>query len=106
MGAKANASIESRLLRLEKVVFGKDKQISKPTKAESSAGPSGGVKLLISQGFFSKRRSLADVREAMAKNDFYYRTSAIQTALNRLSTRTAPLTASSEGGKKVYVRRK
>lgn len=95
-----------RLERLEKTVF----KAKKPQKSRGSdeefVGPSGGVRLLISQGFFKTKRNLADVRNVLAKNDYHYGAAQVQTALNRLSKRTGPLAASSEGGKKQYVLRK
>ena len=95
-----------RLQRLEKAVF-QSKEKQPPRQANQSfAGPSGGVRLLISRGFFKTKRNLADVKKALAKNDYHYGSAQIQTALNRLSTRTGPLAASIEESKKSYVRRK
>jgi hypothetical protein len=107
MEARMIAKFESRLARLERAVFGSGLQQTLSARADkSAAGPSGGVRVLISQSYFAKKRSVAEVKDALAKNDFHYRTSAIQTALNRLSSRTGPLTTAREGGTKVYVRRK
>lgn len=107
MDTQTLAKIESRLSRLERAVFGPKKTPITAARNEKSAeGPSGGIRILISKSYFSKKRSVAEVRDALAKNDFHYRTSAIQTALNRSSTRTGPLTATREDGRKLYVRRK
>jgi hypothetical protein len=64
------------------------------------------VRFLISQGFFRTKRGLADVRAALAKNDYQYVAPVVQTALNRQATRTGPLATFKEGGKKMYVKRK
>lgn len=104
---KAIRKIEARLGRVEKAVFTAKKTRGKSEQqTDHFAGPTGGAKLLASQGFFKAKRSLRDVRVALAKRDYHYGAAQIQTALNRLSTRTGPLAASKEGGKKFYVRRK
>ncbi len=99
--------IIKRIERLEKAVFRKkEKRAATSQQAEDFAGPSGGVRLLISKNFFKTKKILGDVRKALGKNDYHYGAPQVQTALNRLSTRTGPLAASTEGGKKVYVKRK
>ena len=75
-------------------------------KVESYRGPSGGVRMLHSKGFFASVRTLGAVRDALAKEGYHYGAAPVQTALNRLSTRTGLLATSRKGGKKVYVRRK
>jgi hypothetical protein len=95
-----------RLERLEKAVFGDGKRPQRIRKHEDFSGPTGGVRLLLSKEYFRAKRSLGDVRDALARNDYHYRAAPIQTALNRLSKRTGPLAASKEGGKKLYVKRK
>ena len=66
----------------------------------------GGLRLLISRGFFKTKKSLGATRQELVKHDYHYSAASIQTTLNRLSTRTGPLAAFKEDGKKVYVRRK
>lgn len=97
--------IVDRIKRLEKTVLNGEKKVKKRGR-ENFAGPSGGIRLLVSEGFFKTKRSLSDVRSALAKKDYHYSAAAIQTALNRLSTRVGPLAAFKEGGKKLYVKRK
>ena len=99
---------EQRLARLEKAVFGqkKDKSTTRPTPGKNFEGPSGGVRFLVSQGFFRTQRDLADVRAALAKNDYHYVAPVVQTALNRQATRSGSLATFKEGGKKMYVNRK
>jgi hypothetical protein len=103
---QAIQKIIARLTRLERAVFRKKAKQPPTAQKEDFAGPSGGARLLISKNFFKAKRTLRDVRKALGKNDYHYGSAQIQTALNRLSTRTGPLAASTEGGKKVYVRRK
>ena len=98
--------ILSRLDRLEKVVLGDKKKRLPSQKKEEFSGPAGGVRLLVSRGFFKVKRHLGDVRKALTKDGYHYGAAQIQTALNRLSERDGPLVASKEGGKKVYVNRK
>lgn len=103
---KTVKKIEERLTRLEKAVFGSKRGKVRETPAKGFAGLKGGLHLLISQGFFKTKRALAATRQELEKHDYHYSAAAIQTTLNRLSTRTGPLAAFKEGGKKVYVRRK
>src|ERR1700676_4529338 len=89
-------TIEQRISRLEKAVFGqkKGKSTMRPATEKNFEGPSGGVRLLISQKFFKSEGGLADVRAALKKNGYHgYVDAVIQTTLNRQSKRTGPLTA-------------
>ena len=108
MDDKILNTIDQRLARLEKAVFGqkKGKSTTRPAARKNFEGPSGGVRFLVSQGFFRTKRGLADVRAALTKNDYHYVAPVVQTALNRQSTRTGPLATFKEGGKKMYVNRK
>ncbi len=104
--AKAIQAFSARLARLEKTVFGKEEKPMRSSSAQDFRGPSGGVRLLVSRGFFKTKRKLGEVRKALAKHDYHYGAAQVQTALNRLSTRARPLAAAREGGKKCYVKRK
>lgn len=97
--------IVNRIERLERTVFGGEGKIKRRVR-ENFTGPTGGVRLLVSEGFFKTKRSLSDVRSALAKKDYHYSAAAIQTALNRHSPRAGPLAALKEGGKKLYVKRR
>ncbi len=106
MDEKPVKKIEERLSRLEKALFGTTKGQTGKTSAKGFAGLKGGLVLLISRGFFKTKKALAATRQELEKHDYHYSAAAVQTTLNRLSTRTGPLAAFKEGGKKVYVRRK
>jgi hypothetical protein len=96
-------TIEQRLAKLEKAVFGAktQKRTKSAVAADTFDGPSGGIRLLLSQDFFRTKRSLADVRAALAKSDYHYVIQVIHTALSRLSRRDGPLVSFKEGKKKM-----
>lgn len=98
--------ILDRLEKLEKAVF-KIKS-SKPESEieESFSGISGGIRLLMSQGFLSKKRSLSDIRTELGKHDYHSSIQAVQTNLNRFSKTGGPLIALKEAGRKMYAKRK
>ena len=106
MDDKTINKIEVRLSRLEKAVFGTKTGQTRETSIKGFAGLKGGLQLLISRAFFKTKRALAATKQELEKHDYHYSAGAIQTTLNRLSSRTGPLAAFKEGGKKVYVRRK
>ncbi len=99
------SSIIKRLERLEKAVF-LDKKQERPVKPNDFTGLKGGINLLISRSFFKTKKNLSNTKQELEKHDYYYSPAAIQTTLNRLSSRTGPLAAFREGQKKVYVKRK
>ena len=106
MDKKSEDEVFFRLARLEKVVFGGNKEKRAPKKFQNFSGPAGGVRLLVSHGFFKVKRSLNDARNALAKDGYHYGAAQVQTALNRLSRRNGLLVPSREAGKKMYVNRK
>ena len=106
MEDKSIKALEERVSRLEKAVFGVGKKTKKEMNVSDFTGATGGVRLLISKGFFKKARTAPDVKSELEKNKYVYRIQVVQTSLNRLSKRTGPLSALKEGGKKVYVDRK
>ncbi|HEX3095983.1 MAG TPA: hypothetical protein VHQ20_02590 [Patescibacteria group bacterium] len=98
-------SILIRLSKLEQAVF--SQAIAKKVKSKKDyTGPSGGLAMLAEKGFFSKKRTTAEAFAEMQKNDYHYRLSVVQTALNRMSVKNGKLTTFREAGKKVYVIRK
>jgi hypothetical protein len=112
MNDKTLSTIERRLARLEKAVFGQRGKTKDNRKSTASAktsdfsGATGGVHFLVSRGFFKQKRTLAAARTALSDHEYHYSAPAVQMALNRQSGRKGPLAAFKEGGKKLYVKRK
>ena len=111
MNDTALKSIGQRLKRLEDAVFGhkipsKDKSNKTRSKESGFSGATGGVRFLISKGFFKKKQGLSEVRTALSENGYYYSKQAVHAALNNLAHKGGPLVSLQEGGRKVYVERK
>jgi hypothetical protein len=105
MDDKTIEKLEQRISRLEKAVFGGE---SKPARkaAKDFKGATGGIRFLISKGFFKTKRDLGAVRAELQKNGYHYKRQVVNTTLGRLSRRGGPLVSINENGKKVYVERK
>jgi len=103
-----NKQIFERIERLEKAVFSKQKKTVKfPLKEEKNfRGATGGLRLLISKGFFNSKKTFAEIKKELANQDYHYSDQAIQTPLNNFSKSGGPLVGFKEGGKKVYAKRK
>jgi hypothetical protein len=100
-------NIVVRVKHLEDAVFGVQRAVSKKVTTPSSfTGPKGGALLLISSGFFSKKKTAAEVAEKLREQGYQYRTTVVQTALRRMSTVRGPLVALTEARVKCYVIRK
>lgn len=99
------ADHERRIVLLE----GVDK-VSVPKKATTAktdySGATGGVRYLISQGFFKQKRDLSTVREQLSKEDYHYSSQAVHEALKTLSKQSGPLVSLKDGKLKTYVERK
>jgi hypothetical protein len=54
------------------------------SKAETFSGPSGGIKLLLAEGFFAEPKTLPAVVSRLRQDGFNYATQVISTALVRL----------------------
>ena len=106
MDDKSFKAIEKRLTRLEKAVFGSKERQEVKKPAKGFGGATGGVRFLISKGQFRSKLGLAEVKTALAKNDYHYSTQAVDMALKRLAGKGGPLGSIKEGGKKAYVNRK
>lgn len=107
MDDKRLKKIEDRLACLEKAVFSKkSKTVRQKTAEDDFSGATGGIRFLISKGFFGDKRVIGEIRSALEKNGYHYSGPAVQMACKRLSKRSGPLTALQEGGRKVYVRSK
>jgi hypothetical protein len=103
-------TINQRIKRLEKAVFGRRGETGgtpkSAAKASDFAGPTGGVRFLISKDYFRKKKALAEIRSALAQHDYHYSAQAVHEALKRLIQKGGPLVSLREGGKKMYVKRK
>jgi hypothetical protein len=106
--AKQTLTLEARVERLEAAVFGRDQKTKRSVETTTSdfSGPTGGVRFLVSKGFFGKKKTFAEVRTALADNDYHYSAQAVQMALNRLAGGRGPLVSLKQDGKKVYAKRK
>lgn len=94
----------SRVQKLERVVFGK--KIKAKAEPQAFKGATGGLRYLVSKGFFDRKRFFAEVEGELKKHGYHYSKQAIQTPLNNLSRAGGPLVGFKENGKKVYARRK
>ena len=56
-----------------------------PIREEKFSGPSGGIKLLLKEGFFAQPRRLFDVMARLKQDGFNYRLQVVSTALIRLT---------------------
>jgi hypothetical protein len=92
-----------RVVKLERAVFrNRETLIAK----QNFSGATGGLRLLVSKGFFDRRRFFTEVEAELRKQGYHYSKQAIQTPLNRLSAPSGPLVSLKEKGKKVYAKRK
>jgi hypothetical protein len=105
--------IGKRLERLEDAVFGRagrnkarGDSKARQSKEPHFSGATGGVRFLISKGYFKTKLSLSEVRTALSKNGYHYSKQAVHGALINLSPKGGPLVSLQEGGRKVYVERK
>jgi hypothetical protein len=103
-------SIESRLATLEGLMSAK-RSGSEPvdhvdTSERAPKGPSAGLRALISDQFFAKKRFLEEVRAALSERGLFYSTQAVHMALVRESRRDGRLVALREQGRKFYAERK
>lgn len=106
--AKQTLTLEARVERLEAAVFGAkgNTKPRKETKQADFSGATGGVRFLISKGFFKKKKILTEIRGTLGENGYHYSAQAVHEALKRLTSKAGPLVSLHEGGNKVYVERK
>lgn len=100
--------LTARIEKLERAVFGqeKGKHKAKDEKGQNFSGATGGLRLLISTGFFDRKRAFSEIEAELLKHRYHYSKQAIQTPLNRLSKTGGTLVGFKEKGKKVYAKRK
>lgn len=103
---KIISGLVTRIEKLEKAVFGGVKPKPQFSGKKDFKGATGGLRLLISKGFFDRKRSFGEIKEALASHDYHYSNQAVQTPLNNLSKAGGLLVSFKEGGKKVYAKRK
>jgi hypothetical protein len=107
------AEIKAALARIELALGDwsrgvKAPQTTLPQKASSLdfRGPTGGVKKLISEGYFKQQRQFADIMSQLHKDGYLYRKQSFHNALTDMSKTGGPLVAIKQGTKKVYAERK
>ncbi len=101
-----NTDIYARLEKIESLLVEKKHAKTKENKSENFSGAKGGIRLLITKGFFSKKRNAPETKAELDKLEYFYNIQVVQTTLNRLSSKTGPLIAMSDKEKKIYVKRK
>lgn len=101
-------AIIARIKKLEAAVFG-DKRRNRPMRPSvknSFAGPTGGVRLLLDEGFFKQKRSVDEVHQNLEKKSYLYNKDVVRNSLNRMSSTDGPLVAIKRNGGKLYAVRK
>lgn len=101
--------IMSRLKKLERAVFRSEKGTTSRTDmdAKKYKGATGGIRLLVDEGYFDKKRAFADICKTLESKGYHYTKQAVQTPLNNLSTpKKKLLVALTEKGRKLYAKRK
>jgi hypothetical protein len=99
-------SLRLRIESLEKAVFGKGGPKAEKVQGVSFTGATGGLRFLVTKGFFDRKRTFREVNEALAGHGYHYSKQAVQTPLNSLSKAGSLLVSFREGGRKVYAKRK
>ena len=99
----------SRLEKLERAVFAQAKTKSTTSKLDPKKykGATGGIRILVDNGFFDKKRSFGEICKALEGKGYHYSKQAVQTPLNNLSSTKGRLfVALTEKGRKLYAKRK
>lgn len=99
-------NLKARVEKLEKAVFGNARRKPEVKNPNEFKGATGGLRFLISKGFFNRKRDFGEIRKELEGNDYNYSHQAVQTPLNNLSKHGGPLVGLKKGGKKVYAKRK
>jgi hypothetical protein len=103
----SHSDLVSRIEALERAVFGvKPKPRARAVTEDEFKGATGGLRLLLSKGFFDRRRQFSEIETELNKRGYHYSKQAIQTPLNRMSRQGGPLVGLREQGHKVYAKRK
>lgn len=99
----------SRIAKLESAVFGTRRKAKNAPRADAKnyKGATGGIRLLVDEGYFDKKRNFGDICKALESKGYHYTKQAVQTPLNNLSsTQGKLLVALTEHGRKLYAKRK
>lgn len=97
--------LSKRIEKLEQAVFGEG-TAKKPIARTEFKGATGGLRFLIGNGFFDRKRLFTEAVAEMQKHGYHYSRQAVQTPLTRLSRVGGPLVSLDEKGKKVYAKRR
>jgi hypothetical protein len=103
---KTLKDLQSRVKRLEDAVFPKRQKTVRKGDSSDFKGATGGLRFLVSKGFFARKRTFGEINEALAGHGYHYSKQAVQTPLNTLSKAGSLLVSFREGGRKVYAKRK
>ena len=103
---KIITALISRVEKLERAVFANKNVKSKSPAKENFQGATGGLRYLVSKGFFDRKRNFGEIKKGLADNNYHYSNQAVQTPLNNLSKAGGMLVSLKEKGKKVYAKRK
>jgi hypothetical protein len=102
--------IENRLATVEGLLSAKEIGTELVDREEAPGrapkGPSAGLRALISDQFFTRKRFLEEVRAALGERGLFYSSQAVHMALARESRRDGRLVALREQGRKFYAERK
>jgi hypothetical protein len=102
-------AIKKRLEKLEAAVFAK-KAVAQSSRGDAREsefkGATGGVRLLVSTGYFKSARRFGEIITSLEAKGYLYSKQAFQEALNRLAKSGGPLVTLRKDGGKVYAERK
>lgn len=97
------AELILRIEKLERAVF----SVPRSTLPKKSfKGATGGIRFLVENNFFARRRLFSEVESELEKHGYHYSKQAIQMPLTRLSSAKGPLVTLRQKGRNVYVKRK
>lgn len=99
--------IIARIEKLEAVVFSSPEQRTTKLKSASAyAGPAGGIRMLIDEGYFRQMRTAKEVHSLLESRGYHYQKHVVQNALNRLASKNGVLVGQDKKDGKIYVDRK
>lgn len=101
------SDLAERVEKLEGAVFGDGRKFKKRSQQVADhSGATGGVRLLVEEGFFDQRRNFAEISRELEKRGYHYSRQAIQMPLTRLSKVGGPLVSLTGKGRNAYAKRK